>query len=258
MMTNIIMWNIMRGVGVLLALNIPKVGTAFITNPKCLTENGYIVKLGKNKRLTLDTKHISSMGVVSNDKRSKSLQMAIFDDISKFFGPDDNDDRKDDLNRRKNNNDSFSSSDDENDDDNDENDSSYYTGTSRIFEIPARKLKVGGMRLYLSLHLMGERNNPEKNCWRLDQNGDGGIDLFYRDQTGAIFINFTETGVTFDRFGSAPSMTYTMHETIILNSILDKLDEITFDQDIPESDRLMQLNQPCNAIQDAREMLSFS
>ena len=201
----------------------------------------------------------------------------FFDDIGKFFGQNsdnNNNNKNNNDNSNNNNNDESSNNSNSNkessngeqqnvdyrlkDDDMDDMEDGGYAGTNLIFEIPAKELKIGGMRLYLSLHLMGERNNPEKNAWKVDQNGDGGIDLYYRDQTGAIFIAFSDTAVTFDRFGSAPSMQYTMHETIILNSILDQLHEITFDSTIPESNRLMQLNQPCNALQQARDSLSFS
>ena len=186
--------------------------------------------------------------------RSTSLQMAgFFDDIGKFFGQ--NSEGEEEGENQKNNSDKsnseFVSSDDEDDED-------YYAGTSRIFDIPAESIKIGGLRLYLSLHLMGQQNTPEDKCCKMDQTGQTGIDLYHQDQTGVLMINLSESNISFDRLGSAPSMKYLMHETIILEGVLDTLDEIITDQNIPETDRLLKLKTPGDALQVARDTLSFS
>jgi hypothetical protein len=133
-----------------------------------------------------------------------------------------------------------------------------YIGCSNIFKIKVKSLKVGGCRLYLSLFLVGETNNPEKGTWRMDQNGDGGIDLYHKDTTGAMMILFEEDQIIVNRMGSAPSMAYLMSESTILNGMLDQLDEIAFDTSIEEKHRLICLHEPGDAIDVVRGSLSFN
>lgn len=121
----------------------------------------------------------------------------------------------------------------------------------------AKSLKVGGCRLYLSLFLIGEVNNPQRNTWKMDQNEEGGIDLYYNDATGAMMITFDDEEIAVNRMGSAPSMNYLMHETGIINGMLDQLDEIAFDTSIEEKDRLILLKEG-DEIDVVRESLSFN
>lgn len=159
---------------------------------------------------------------------------------------------------------SFFGNDDEeeNHDDNisdDKDDDSYENiGTSNIFKMKVKNLKVGGCRLYLSLYLIGEINSPEKHTWKMDQTGDGGIDLYYRDASGALMILFEEDSIIVNRLGSAPSMNYLMHESSVLTGMLDQLDDIAFDSSIDEKDRLLTLHEPGDAINIVRESLSFT
>lgn len=121
----------------------------------------------------------------------------------------------------------------------------------------AKSLKVGGCRLYLSLFLIGEVNNPQRNTWKMDQNEEGGIDLYYNDATGAMMITFDNEEIAVNRMGSAPSMNYLMHETGVINGMLDQLDEIAFDTSIHEKDRLILLKEG-DEIDVVRESLSFN
>merc|ERR1719223_1501296 len=92
-----------------------------------------------------------------------------------------------------------------------------YLGCSNIFKIKVKSMKMGGCRLYLSLFLIGEVNNPTRGTWRMDQNGDGGIDLYYQDTTGALMLLFEEDQIVVNRMGSAPSMNYLVSESALLN-----------------------------------------
>ena len=121
-----------------------------------------------------------------------------------------------------------------------------------------KSLKVGACRLYLSLYFIGEANNPERGTWRMDQNGDGGIDLYHKDTTGAMMLIFKEDEIIVNRMGSAPSMQYLMSESTILNGLLDHLVEIADDTSIEEKDRLICLHEPGDAIDIVRESLSFN
>ena len=92
----------------------------------------------------------------------------------------------------------------------------------------------------------------------MDQNGDGGIDLYHKDTTGAMMLIFKEDEIIVNRMGSAPSMQYLMSESTILNGLLDHLVEIADDTSIEEKDRLICLHEPGDAIDIVRESLSFN
>uniref|UniRef100_A0A7S2I4Q4 Uncharacterized protein n=1 Tax=Helicotheca tamesis TaxID=374047 RepID=A0A7S2I4Q4_9STRA len=162
----------------------------------------------------------------------------FFDNIGKFF---------DELNNGG----------DGSEDENGEDDMDFI-GSSRIFTIPAKSIKIGGLRLFLTLYLMGQQNSPEKGSWKANQSGDATIDLIYRDQSGALMVNFKEDKITIDRLGSAPSTKYLMHESQMLNGLLDELENIVDGGDVNEDDRLLVLPAPGDAINKARDTIAFS
>ena len=132
-------------------------------------------------------------------------------------------------------------------------------GSTRILTIPFRSVKVGGLRLYLSLYLMGMQNTPTKGAWAAHQSGDAGIDVYYGDQTGALCIELDEdvSAITLDRMGSGPSNAYVMHESGLIEGLLDELETIAGDPEIAVEDRLLVLEEPGTAITEAREGLAF-
>lgn len=145
----------------------------------------------------------------------------------------------------------------EGDDDGEENNEDEdYAGCTNIFKIDAKSLKLGGCRLYLSLFFMGQTNTPEKGTWRMNQNGDGGLDLYFKDTTGALIVVFKENAILVNRLGSSPSMEYLIQESSMLNGMLDQLDEIAMDSSINESDRLLCIEG--DQINIVRESLSFT
>ena len=169
--------------------------------------------------------------------RNKLSQLGMdMGGIGKFFN----------LNNNGNNGESEGGDDDDED----------YLGCTNIFKIDVKSLKVGGCRLYLSLFFMGESNKPEKGAWRMNQNGDGGIDLYYKDTSGALIIEFKEDAILVNRLGSSPSMEYLMQESSMLNGMLDQLDEIAMDNSISETDRLICIEG--DEINLVRESLSFT
>ena len=123
---------------------------------------------------------------------------------------------------------------------------------------PAKTMKIGGLRLYCNLYLMGLQNTPEDGCWKAHQEDDNEVNLRYRDMTGCIIIIFKEDEITIDRLGSMPSMKYLLHESIVLNGFLDQLDAIVFEGDVAEENRLLTLPEPGDQILNARDVLSFS
>jgi len=123
----------------------------------------------------------------------------------------------------------------------------------------AKKMKIGGLRLWVFLNLMGQLNTPEPKSWKANQTDEKILEMYYKDTTGAIIIHFHETlGVSVYRFGSSPSMDYMMTESTILLGILDELDKIVKEGDIKVEDRLLVLEEPGDAIEKSRELLSFA
>lgn len=117
-------------------------------------------------------------------------------------------------------------------------------------------MKLGGLRLYCNLYLMGLQNTPEKGCWKASQSDNAEVNLRYRDLSGSIIIQFTDDGVTVDRLGSSPSMQYLMHESMILNGFLDELHAIV-NADVSEQNKLLTLVES-DAIEKARDAVSFA
>lgn len=178
----------------------------------------------------------------------------IFEEIGKFF---------EDLGKNNTTRLSFSSSSSKKggnsfyEDAEEEEDNSV--GVTRILQIPVDGIKVGGLRLYLSLYLMGQQNTPDPKTWRTSQTGDATIDVCFHDCTGVLLVELSEqNGIVLSRLGSTPSTQYLMQESAIVQGLLDEMQSIASEGDIPDSDRLLLLPPPGNAIQLAQESLSFS
>jgi hypothetical protein len=178
--------------------------------------------------------------------KSTVMQMSFFDDMGKFFdnlGGSDDDETKV----------SSVPSDVEVVVDVD----GTYTGSKRIITIPAKTMKMGGLRLYCNLYLMGLQNTPEPNCWKASKSNDSEVNLRYVDLSGSIIIQFTEECITVDRLGSSPSNKYLMHESMILNGFLDELNAIVYEGDVSEENRLLTLPAPGNQLDAARDAIAF-
>lgn len=132
-----------------------------------------------------------------------------------------------------------------------------YTGSKRIITIPAKTMKLGGLRLYCNLYLMGVQNTPEKGCWKASQSDNSEVNLRYTDLSGSIIIQFTEDGINVDRLGSSPSMKYLLHESVILNGFLDELNAIVYAGDVGDANRLLTLEES-DTIEKARDFVSFA
>ena len=190
---------------------------------------------------TISVKHRPSFTERAPSSKSSTSVNALWDDVAKFF---------DDLGGNSgDDNDSISSGEEQ-----------QYLGNTRILTIPVESLKVGGLRLYISLFLMGQSNSPDKGSWQSWQSGDAGIDVYFHDQTGALLIELCEetNRILVDRMGTSPSNAYMMQESVIIDGLLDELDTIANDEEIPLEDRLLVLKDPGDAIDAARESLAFS
>jgi len=169
-------------------------------------------------------------GVSSNHRTSLQMVGGFFDELGKFFGKKGNDG----------------------------NAESDFDSTTCTFTIPAKSIKVGGLRLFLTLHFMGQQNTPTKGTWKCIQTNDGDLDVYYIDQTAAVSIEFDEDGIYIHRRGSSPSMQFVMQESVLLQGLLYELDHVVNAGDVKVSDRLLVLTDPGDAIEKARETLSFA
>lgn len=139
-----------------------------------------------------------------------------------------------------------------------DDDECTYAGSTRIITIPAESMKVGGLRLFCSLYLMGLQNTPEPGAWKAHQSDNMEVNLRYQDLSGSVIVEFREDGITVDRLGSSPSQKYLMHESIVLNGFLDQLNTIVHEGDVDASNRLLTLPAPGDAIEKAREVVAFA
>lgn len=144
-------------------------------------------------------------------------------------------------------------------DKNNDDDDDDCLGSTRLVELSGANVKPGGLRLFLMLYLMGIQNTPDHRSWSVDQpTGEiYAIDCYYHDKTAVLMIRLTNNTITINRFGSTPSMSYMMQESVIVNGILDELSTCAFDDNVMDKDRLLQLLDPKDAIEKARETLAF-
>lgn len=71
-----------------------------------------------------------------------------------------------------------------------------------------------------------------------------------------LSLAFSETEIKADRYGQKPSLQYMLNESIMLHGLLDELNTLAFGvEDIEEDKRLIQLNDPGDAIDLARAKL---
>ena len=132
-----------------------------------------------------------------------------------------------------------------------------------LFEIPLEKMKVGGLRIALSLHCIGQQNTPNKGTWLARQCDDGVIEMWFNnpDQSGMFSITLTElTGgkgtIAVERHGPRPSLVYQLQESLQLHKVLDELETLAFgnEEEVEGENRLLVLKES-DGIESARGML---
>ncbi|KAG7373076.1 hypothetical protein IV203_033800 [Nitzschia inconspicua] len=128
-------------------------------------------------------------------------------------------------------------------------------GPKVILDIPTNNIKIGPLKFFLQIFLVGEQNNPLPNSWVLNQSDETEtLDMYHTDGTGMFSIDIKEYGMTVKRHGQAPSLQYQLQESVMLHALLDEVEGIAFAEDIDVEKRLLQLKDD-NALQQARESL---
>jgi hypothetical protein len=124
-----------------------------------------------------------------------------------------------------------------------------------VFDIPATDVKVGAIRFFLNIHLVGLQNQPEKGTWFSQQDDSGGLDLYFKDGTAMLSLAFSEYEIKAVRTGAKPSLFYLLQESVLLHGVLDELNNLAFEaSDIEEEKRLLRLKES-NGIEKARAKL---
>ena len=134
--------------------------------------------------------------------------------------------------------------------------SAQQQGPKTILDLPASTIKIGALRFFLQIYLVGEQNKPSKGSWVLRNNDDtNSLDMYYKDGTGMFSLGLEETGIKVLRFGERPSLEYALQESLMLHGVLDELNTIAFEvHDIEQEKRLLQFTD-AKTIEKARESL---
>jgi hypothetical protein len=123
-----------------------------------------------------------------------------------------------------------------------------------IFSIPTRTVKIGALRFFLQIYLVGEQNKPSPKAWSIQQEEDN-LQVYYSDGTGMIEIRLSEYSIEARRHGNRPSLAFRLQESVLLHGLLDEIQNLALDvDDIAVEKRLVQLADD-GAIDKARSEL---
>ena len=125
-----------------------------------------------------------------------------------------------------------------------------------MIDLSANTVKVGPLKFFLQIYLVGEQNKPVQGAWVLNNNDENGsLDMYYKDGTGMFSVGLNEKSIKVQRYGEKPSLEYVLQESVMVHGILDELNQIAFEvDDIEEEKRLLQFANS-DAIENARESL---
>jgi len=114
-------------------------------------------------------------------------------------------------------------------------------------------LKLGGLRMLLSLVLVSSQNKPEKGSWTPRQT-DKELRMRWNKTGDEVIITLFERGVSVSRESVVQNLEYLLHESLLLHSVLDELEELSSDPEILEENRLISFTS-VETINTARNML---
>ena len=130
-------------------------------------------------------------------------------------------------------------------------------GPKTIIDLPANTVKVGALRFFLQIYLVGEQNKPTQGSWVLNTNSENAnsLEMYYKDGTGMFSVDLTETNVSIRRHGQRPSLEYMLQESVMLHGVLDELNTIAFETDDIDADKRLLQFPSDDAINEARDKL---
>lgn len=129
-------------------------------------------------------------------------------------------------------------------------------GSKSVIDLAADTVKVGPLKFFLQIYLVGEQNKPVQGAWVLNSNEENeSLDMYYKDGTGMFSLGLNENSIKVQRYGERPSLEYMLQESVMLHGVLDELNQIAFEvDDIEEEKRLLRFENK-EAINEARESL---
>jgi hypothetical protein len=128
------------------------------------------------------------------------------------------------------------------------------SGSNALLDMPST-VKVGPLKFFVQLYLVGQQNNPSKKSWTLNSNDEtDSIDMYYTDATAMFSVVIKEDGIKVERRGMKPSLQYALQESVMLHGLLDELSGIAEVEDVEPEKRLIQFND-LDAVAKAREGL---
>mmetsp|Transcript_40712 Transcript_40712/g.85535 ORF Transcript_40712/g.85535 Transcript_40712/m.85535 type:complete len:219 (+) Transcript_40712:69-725(+) len=122
---------------------------------------------------------------------------------------------------------------------------------TRVLEIPVSSIKKGGLRFALGLHMIGLQDN---GTWRANQASDTVLDMIFKDNSAMFSLKLKDDAIVIDRYGK-PSLAYVLQESLVLHSVLDEIQTLAFEGEIEDENRLLQLEEPGDGIDQARATL---
>jgi hypothetical protein len=133
-------------------------------------------------------------------------------------------------------------------------------GSTVVLDIPSKAVKIGPIKFYLQIYLVGEQNKPTKGAWFLKQNDNTQtLDMYYGDGTAMLSIDVKEYLIQIRRYGQRPSLQYMLQESVLLHGVLDELETLAFginEEDIAPENRLLQFaDDQMDVLSTARETL---
>jgi hypothetical protein len=127
-------------------------------------------------------------------------------------------------------------------------------GSNTILDMPGN-IKVGPLKFFMQIYLVGQQNTPSESSWALNNNDENeSIDMYYKDGTGMFSLGIKENGVSINRYGMRPSLEYMLQESVMLHGLLDELQEVAEVEEVEQEKRLIQFKES-DAVSKARGTL---
>jgi hypothetical protein len=130
-----------------------------------------------------------------------------------------------------------------------------------VTSIPVKSMKSGGLRVFLMLYLLGQQNTPAPKTWRFNS-GDDSLEMYYVQNGSpmvALSVTLSDKEICIRRrltAGSILSPSYLIHETCLLEGLLQEIRDCANDDSIAAANRLLHLLD-ASSVEDAIASLSF-
>ena len=112
------------------------------------------------------------------------------------------------------------------------------------------EVRIGGLRMLLSLLLVSEQNEPTKNAWTPSQD-ENSLSMLFNKSGSWFTITIYDRGLAVTQTNpNPPTLEYKLQEALKLHKVLDELQDLATTTEISPEKRLLLLDD--NAIESAR------